>query len=116
MEINTNSKEYRKEYRRICKDAHGDFPWHYHVHHIDRNRLNNAPENLIALHPQLHSKIHSKQFVTIPCREQIEKMLDSYQSEKDRYISLITESNQLRKRISAIRAEIRSMRYLKIIG
>ena len=45
-------------HREICRKAHGDFPDDWDVHHIDGNRLNNHPSNLVALSKSDHRKKH----------------------------------------------------------
>lgn len=46
------------EHREICRKVHGPFPPEWVVHHIDFNRTNNSPENLIALPNELHQQLH----------------------------------------------------------
>lgn len=45
-------------HREVCRKAHGPFPMRWVVHHIDFDKKNNAPENLIALPKELHHHIH----------------------------------------------------------
>lgn len=56
------SKNYRKIYEQIFgpipKDEYGRT---YDIHHIDGNRNNNSPENLIALSIEEHYNIHYNQ-------------------------------------------------------
>lgn len=49
-----NSKLYRK----IYEDHYGPIPKGYHVHHIDGNHENNDPENLMAVTPEEHARLH----------------------------------------------------------
>ena len=57
-----NKLNYRKIYEQfygpIPKDAFGKA---FHIHHIDGNRENNSPENLIALSLQDHYNLHYSQ-------------------------------------------------------
>jgi hypothetical protein len=53
-------------YRNIYENHHGIIPQEengrsYHIHHIDGNRMNNDPANLIALSIQEHYNIHHLQ-------------------------------------------------------
>ena len=46
----------RKEYKKV----YGEIPKGYHVHHKDKNRDNNSPDNIEALPPKEHFKRHTK--------------------------------------------------------
>lgn len=51
------------KYRKIYENHHGPIPKDeagrsYHIHHIDRDRSNNHPDNLIALSIEEHFNIH----------------------------------------------------------
>lgn len=61
-------------HRKVCRDAHGPFPRHWDVHHIDGNKLNNAPENLIAVAPGLHQSLHRchRPPTALPARDMIQ--------------------------------------------
>lgn len=63
MEINSNGYEINENkklvHRISCRKAHGWFPPTWIVHHCDGNKLNNAPENLIALTQKFHQKLHT---------------------------------------------------------
>ncbi len=45
-------------HREIFKRNFGEIPKGYHIHHLDGNRKNNDPDNLIAVSPQMHYEIH----------------------------------------------------------
>lgn len=47
-------------HRDIYEDKNGRIPDGWEVHHIDENSLNNDPENLVALSPTDHAKIHCR--------------------------------------------------------
>ncbi len=50
---------YESEHVRVWEDFHKmAVPPGFQIHHIDGNRVNNVPENLIALDPQTHQRIH----------------------------------------------------------
>lgn len=53
-----NKANCKLVHRMVCRAAHGPFNVNWHVHHIDGNKQNNRPENLIAIPHQLHNKIH----------------------------------------------------------
>jgi len=49
-------------YRKIWEEANNQkIPQNYHIHHIDGNRDNNDPSNLICVSPQEHYDIHYSQ-------------------------------------------------------
>ena len=53
-----NRKSYSK-HQKAWIDYNGrDIPKGYHIHHLDGNRNNNNPENLLCVSPQLHYEIH----------------------------------------------------------
>jgi hypothetical protein len=45
-------------HRQVWEDLHGPIPPGWHIHHIDHNWLNNAPENLEALPGPEHVRRH----------------------------------------------------------
>ena len=45
-------------YRKIYVKAHGPVPKGYHIHHIDGDPNNNNLENLIAVTPEEHYRLH----------------------------------------------------------
>jgi hypothetical protein len=59
------SNEFTKEpaCREICRQAWGDFPPEYDVHHIDGVDTNNDPNNLIAISRPFHSWLHKNEAV-----------------------------------------------------
>jgi hypothetical protein len=48
-------------YRRVYEEHIGTIPDGYHIHHIDGDHTNNSPENLVALSPEEHYKVHKDQ-------------------------------------------------------
>lgn len=60
------------KYRRIYENHHGPIPkddigWAYDIHHIDGDRNNNHPDNLIAVTIQDHYDIHYAQGDWMAC-------------------------------------------------
>ena len=45
-------------HRENYKKHYGSIPKNYEVHHIDHNKYNNHPKNLIALSKKEHRKLH----------------------------------------------------------
>lgn len=70
-------------HRQMCKEAHGDFPAKWDVHHIDYNKLNNDPENLIALPVPVHIQAHRRKVFT---RQGCEILLAQYEKLRDAYV------------------------------
>lgn len=71
--------EYRsKHYRAIAKQHHEfkcvvcGFDKIIAIHHIDENKKNNAPENLIPLCPNHHEMVHSK------WRDEVQPYIDEW--------------------------------------
>jgi hypothetical protein len=55
-----------KHYRQIYKECYGDIPMDdqgrtFDIHHIDGNRKNNDPKNLVALSLEEHYDVHYRQ-------------------------------------------------------
>lgn len=46
-------------HRVVWEEAHGPLPPRWHVHHINGDTLDNRLENLIALSPRDHNRIHA---------------------------------------------------------
>lgn len=47
-------------HRENYKKYYGNIPKNYEIHHIDKNKYNNHPSNLVALSRRQHRKIHNK--------------------------------------------------------
>lgn len=45
-------------HQEVWKSVHGPIPRGHHIHHIDENTHNNAPDNLECVTPKEHSKRH----------------------------------------------------------
>lgn len=49
----------RRDYRKIWSDFHGlNVPFGWHIHHMDGDKINNDPANLICVSPHVHWCIH----------------------------------------------------------
>jgi hypothetical protein len=60
------SKKVNVNYRKICQEYYGytdEQMKNMDVHHIDGNRLNNDPKNLLLISPEEHAKLHEHEFV-----------------------------------------------------
>lgn len=84
-------------YRRIYEQYHGQIPLDkngksYHIHHVDGNRKNNHPSNLIALSEQEHYDLHYKQGDYGAC-QRLSKIMNLTKEEKS---SIATLSNRRR--------------------
>lgn len=57
-----DKKKFRlslSSYQKAWQDYNNEIiPEGYHIHHLDGNRKNNDPENLICVSPELHYEIH----------------------------------------------------------
>lgn len=93
MQINEHGycvdKEGKLIHRQVCQEHHGKFPGNWHVHHIDYKKLNNDPENLIALPGCVHWEVHR---LRIKDRRGCEDLLTTY---KD----LMCEYDDIKNRI-----------------
>jgi ribosomal protein L24E len=50
---------YRMAHDLVWESLHGPIPPGYQVHHVDGDKTNNAPENLVLLDALTHKRIHS---------------------------------------------------------
>lgn len=56
------SKRVKANYRKIWKEHNNQkIPAGYHIHHIDGNRENNDPVNLMCLSAEDHHQLHLRQ-------------------------------------------------------
>lgn len=50
-------------HRRVYEDAHGSIPDGWDIHHIDHDKANNDPANLVALTKDAHTRLHAAEEV-----------------------------------------------------
>ena len=65
-----NSTVHQRLHRAVYERCNGAIPKGYHIHHVDHNRGNNEPENLIALPQKEHLKRHEEE-MTEELREKL---------------------------------------------
>jgi hypothetical protein len=47
-------------HREVYKKNYGDIPKNYEIHHINKNKYDNRPQNLVALSKREHRQLHKK--------------------------------------------------------
>lgn len=81
IEFSKKAKGYMSRdmrlHRFVWEYYFGEIPTGFEVHHIDRNKLNNSPENLQLLSSGEHQKLHrqireTKKFICIECGREYE--------------------------------------------
>lgn len=79
----------RRLHQEIWKDAHGEIPEHYHVHHKDGNPLNNTIENLECVPRGEHISHHVKEWavdhkpqMSARAKANVHKLLEWYETEE----------------------------------
>lgn len=55
----THWRSARCTARRVWERTHGPIPPGHHIHHIDGDYTNNAPENLACLSDDAHNRLHA---------------------------------------------------------
>jgi Ribonuclease G/E len=76
-------EKFGSNYRKTCFKYHGktcivcDEGGAIHVHHVDEDRENNHPENLVPLCPTHHAYMHNENKYRI--EEVIKKYLDTWE-------------------------------------
>ncbi len=63
LAVKVNGKKYDKHRYLMMQHLGRDLATDEHVHHIDRNPLNNSIDNLMVLSKSDHAKLHRKDFV-----------------------------------------------------
>lgn len=89
--------------RRIYKDAYGQPPPQWHIHHIDYDKTNNDPSNLIALPPRYHDELHVLYSMPTLNREQLQAHIDTVMP---RYRVLMADLNAAKRAVVAIEREL----------
>lgn len=81
-----DSKTKRLVHRTVCRKAHGKFPSSWHVHHVNGEKKDNRPENLIALPGACHFAIHKRFGFSegLPDRWACVRLLSEWQAKKKR--------------------------------
>ena len=59
-------------HRKVWESENGKIPNRFAVHHMDGDPGNNLPENLVAVHPKDHAKLH-KEDIKITCQSPKQK-------------------------------------------
>lgn len=54
-------------HRRVAEKKFGSLRRGFRVHHLDGNKLNNHPENLVEVHAKVHRRIHAEADVCLRC-------------------------------------------------
>jgi hypothetical protein len=87
------TKAGRPWHRVVYRRAYGPIPPGWDVHHIDGNKVNNDPDNLIAIPRKLHMEIHRtpRHGRPLPARAAIAEMLY--------WVMLPAASKRLTKRV-----------------
>lgn len=94
------TKEKKLLHREIYEQAYGPIPTGWVVHHIDFDKLNNEPLNLIALPEEFHTQIHGtmrserRRFDRV---EIIQRVKDIFQVYADGYCDMLQEKVELER-------------------
>lgn len=59
--VRFNKYTYVSLHRLVYKKYVGEIPRNFEIHHKDFNKLNNAPENLVALSKDEHKILHEEE-------------------------------------------------------
>jgi hypothetical protein len=55
--------QIKGEHRKVYESCYGKIPKGFHIHHIDKNPLNNNIENLICITEEDHKNIHKNEYI-----------------------------------------------------
>ena len=53
----------KRVHSRVAEKKYGKIPKGFHIHHMDNNKDNNRPSNLILLHKKDHYKVHKGKLI-----------------------------------------------------
>jgi len=86
-------------YKKTYIKAYGEIPQGYEVHHVDWDRANNDPSNLIALPKAIHKIIHHH--IGYANRDECQLMVSDYEgiSNPERF-SLSAMANRMKKYVT----------------
>ena len=65
-------------HKRVCEKKYGQIPKGFIVHHIDGDKSNNKPDNLILLHPKDHYRVHVKKDLRITQEKEYIELLSTF--------------------------------------
>lgn len=71
-------------YATVAKQYLGERPFGWHTHHLDKNKLNDVPENLVYTDSSEHSKIHSNKEIGMMHSERMKSDKEYY----DHFVSI----------------------------
>jgi hypothetical protein len=86
-------------HRQVCWKANGPFPRNWVVHHVDHDKKNNDPSNLVALPRELYDKLYKsmeRNHVKFD-RESIKRTLELWKSAKQRLDHKVTVEIVIKK-------------------
>ena len=80
MSYKKNEDTNKWVHREIYEINVGKIPKGYHVHHIDKNKLNNDINNLIAIPEEFHNQLHEldKMGVVLKSKKEVDIALAFY--------------------------------------
>ncbi len=79
-------------HRFVYRQTFGQPPRGWHVHHIDYNKYNNSPSNLIALPKRLHNWIHTNfQLENYPDRNYLMLKVEAWEKSEARKTKTLKE-------------------------
>ena len=96
-----------KLHRVIYYHYNPDAPKDWHVHHIDCNKLNNTLDNLIALPPAVHYKVHReiKRTGRIITKPEFQAYIDQCVLVLDKMKTITAQIKQISKTIKLLEEE-----------
>lgn len=93
------------EHRLVYEKHYGKIYSNNHIHHIDENKLNNSPENLISLPPKLHSLVHRYHALYGKALERKEiELLSDFELVREREMALRKRDKKKKRRLEKLGA------------